>query len=266
MIVRRHPRHPPARRHLRPRRRRRRGRARRRRSNFTRTRSRRSAPSARSLLFVRAYSLGGGTYTGIEAVSNGVQIMREPKVRTAKRTMVPHGDVARDHRRRHHPRVPARARDARPDDKTMNAVLLDRVAGGWHIGGWHVGLAGSCTIALASARRACSSSPRRPASSTGRASWPTWRSTRGCRTASRRCPSGSACRTACILMGGTSIAALLYTHGDVEKLVVMYSINVFLTFSLSNLGMTPVLDPEPQGARRLVQAPAGPPRRPRRSA
>ena len=39
------------------------------------------------LLFVRAYSLGGGTYTGIEAVSNGVQIMREPKVRTAKRTM-----------------------------------------------------------------------------------------------------------------------------------------------------------------------------------
>src|ERR1019366_8855820 len=40
-----------------------------------------------------------------------------------------------------------------------------------------------------------------------------------------------------ILMGGTSIAALLYTHGNVEKLVVMYSINVFLTFSLSNLGM-----------------------------
>ena len=39
-------------------------------------------------LFVRAYSLGGGTYTGIEAVSNGIQIMREPKVRTAKRTMM----------------------------------------------------------------------------------------------------------------------------------------------------------------------------------
>ena len=40
------------------------------------------------LLFVHAYSLGGGTYTGIEAVSNGVPIMREPRVRTAKRTMV----------------------------------------------------------------------------------------------------------------------------------------------------------------------------------
>jgi amino acid transporter len=38
-------------------------------------------------LFLRAYSMGGGTYTGIEAVSNGLQIMREPKVRTGQRTM-----------------------------------------------------------------------------------------------------------------------------------------------------------------------------------
>ena len=37
---------------------------------------------------MRAYSLGGGTYTGIEAVSNGLAIMREPRVRTAKRTML----------------------------------------------------------------------------------------------------------------------------------------------------------------------------------
>src|SRR5207253_5258360 len=40
-----------------------------------------------TLLFLRAYSLGGGTYTGIEAVSNGLQIMREPRVQTGKRTM-----------------------------------------------------------------------------------------------------------------------------------------------------------------------------------
>jgi hypothetical protein len=36
---------------------------------------------------MRAYSLGGGTYTGIEAVSNGLQILREPRVETARRTM-----------------------------------------------------------------------------------------------------------------------------------------------------------------------------------
>src|SRR6185295_13225334 len=39
------------------------------------------------LLFLHAYSLGGGTYTGIEAVSNGLAIMREPRVETGKRTM-----------------------------------------------------------------------------------------------------------------------------------------------------------------------------------
>ena len=33
-------------------------------------------------IFLRAFSLGGGTYTGIEAVSNGMQIMREPRVQT----------------------------------------------------------------------------------------------------------------------------------------------------------------------------------------
>ncbi len=62
-------------------------------------------------LFVRAYSLGGGTYTGIEAVSNGVQIMREPKVRTAKRTMVLMAISLAHHRGRHHPRVSPRRRD-----------------------------------------------------------------------------------------------------------------------------------------------------------
>src|SRR5438445_320539 len=39
-----------------------------------------------ALLFLRAYSLGGGTYTGIEAVSNGLQLMPEPRVQPAKGT------------------------------------------------------------------------------------------------------------------------------------------------------------------------------------
>ncbi|HZI92988.1 MAG TPA: amino acid permease, partial [Patescibacteria group bacterium] len=40
------------------------------------------------LVFMRAYALGGGTYTGIEAVSNGLPILREPRVATGKRTML----------------------------------------------------------------------------------------------------------------------------------------------------------------------------------
>ena len=41
-----------------------------------------------------------------------------------------------------------------------------------------------------------------------------------------------------LLMGLAAIAALLYTRGDITMLVVMYSINVFLTFSLTELGMS----------------------------
>ena len=38
-------------------------------------------------LFLRAYSLGGGTYTGIEAVSNNVNRLAEPRVSTGKWAM-----------------------------------------------------------------------------------------------------------------------------------------------------------------------------------
>lgn len=41
-----------------------------------------------------------------------------------------------------------------------------------------------------------------------------------------------------LLMGGASILLLIYARGRITTLVVMYSINVFLTFSLSELGMS----------------------------
>ena len=41
-----------------------------------------------------------------------------------------------------------------------------------------------------------------------------------------------------LLMGGSAILLLLYSRGRISTLVVMYSINVFLTFSLSELGMS----------------------------
>src|SRR4051812_36658769 len=40
------------------------------------------------LILLRAYSLGAGTFTGIEAVSNSMPVMREPKFPTAKTTML----------------------------------------------------------------------------------------------------------------------------------------------------------------------------------
>ncbi|HZU84795.1 MAG TPA: APC family permease [Polyangiaceae bacterium] len=186
------------------------------------------------MLFVRAYSLGGGTYTGIEAVSNGVPIMREPKVRTARRTMgmmatslaLTAGGIILAYLLVH--AMPA-------DDKTMNAVLLERVTARWTIGGWHAG-AWFTTIALASeagllliaAQAGFVDGPRVMANM----AVDSWLPHRFAALSERL-----SMQNGVLLMGVTSIVALVYTHGNVEKLVVMYSINVFLTFSLSNLGM-----------------------------
>jgi len=40
-----------------------------------------------------------------------------------------------------------------------------------------------------------------------------------------------------LMVGAAAIASLLYTKGSVDVLVTMYAINVFVTFSLSQLGM-----------------------------
>jgi K+ transporter len=40
-----------------------------------------------------------------------------------------------------------------------------------------------------------------------------------------------------VMLGVAAIALLLFTHGNVDALVTMYAINVFITFSLSQLGM-----------------------------
>ncbi len=187
------------------------------------------------MLFVRAYSLGGGTYTGIEAVSNGVQIMREPKVRTAKHTMslmatslaVTAGGIVLAYLLVH--AMPA-------DDKTMNAVLLERVTGSWHLGGWKAGntfttvaLASEAGLLLIAAQAGFVDGPRVMANM----AVDSWLPHRFAALSERL-----SMQNGVVLMSGASLAALVYTHGNVESLVVMYSINVFLTFSLSNLGMT----------------------------
>ena len=116
------------------------------------------------LLFVRAYSLGGGTYTGIEAVSNGLPIMREPRVQTAKRTMV-YMAISLAFTAGGHPGLLPAAGTSRPvPGKTMNAVLVEQ----------HDRRICRCGAAAGrssrwSPRACCWSSPRRPASSTARA-------------------------------------------------------------------------------------------------
>jgi hypothetical protein len=184
--------------------------------------------------FIHAYSMGGGTYTGIEAVSNGVAMMREPRVRTAKRTMVlmavslalTAGGILLSYLLVH----------AHPEEgKTMNAVLFERIAGHWTLGGFHVGnafviaaLVAEGTLLFVAAQAGFLDGPRVMANM----ATDSWLPHRFAALSDRL-----SMRNGVMIMAGAAFLALAYTRGDVSKLVVMYSINVFLTFSLSNLAM-----------------------------
>jgi amino acid transporter len=183
-----------------------------------------------ALLFLRAYSMGAGTYTGIEAVSNGLQIMREPKVETGKKTMlymavslaVTAGGITLAYLLVH--AAPA-------EGKTMNAVLVETFAGGWglpgSIFGW-VTLASETALLFVAAQAGFIDGPRVMSNMAN----DRWLPSRFAALSDRL-----SMHQGILLIAVASIATLLYTRGDTSTLVLMYSINVFLTFSLSEMGM-----------------------------
>ncbi|GAC1453062.1 MAG: APC family permease [Gemmatimonadaceae bacterium] len=185
-------------------------------------------------VFLRAYSMGAGTYTGIEAVSNGLQIMREPKVQTARRTMtlmaISLATTASGLL------ILYLLFHVRPvEGKTMNAVLLDAFAGKWMLGQHHVGygfvvltLAAEAALLFVAAQAGFIDGPRVMSSM----ATDSWLPHRFAQLSSRLTISNGV-----FLMGGAAIATLVYTRGNLTALVTMYSINVFVTFSLSQLGM-----------------------------
>ncbi len=186
------------------------------------------------LILLRAYSVGGGTFTGIEAVSNGVAILREPKVETGKKTMIYMGtslavtaggillcymllDV--------HPR----------QGQTLNAVLAQTVAGGLRlgtipIGAWFVSLTmfSEAVLLLVAAQTGFIDGPRVMANMAG----DSWLPRRFASLSDRM-----TMQNGLLIIGVAATALLAYTRGQVDIIVVMYSMNVFLTFFLSESGM-----------------------------
>ena len=186
-------------------------------------------------LLLRAYSMGGGTYTGIEAVSNGVQILREPRVHNAKKTMFymaaslafTAGGILFSYLLVH----------ARPaPGKTMNEVLADLVFSGFALGGLPVGkwivvvtLVSEGMLLFVAAQTGFLDGPRVLANM----AVDSWAPHRFSQLSDRLVTKNGV-----LLIGLASAAVLLYAHGGLTMLVVMYSINVFLTFTLTELGMS----------------------------
>ena len=187
-----------------------------------------------ALLFLRAYSLGAGTYTGIEAVSNGLSIMREPRVLTGKRTMVymstslavTAGGIILGYLLMDVHPVPG---------KTMNYMLAQMLAGNFHlgpipIGHWYVviTIASEALLLFVAAQAGFIAGPRVMANLAQDSFFPHRFGALSDRLTMQN---------GVLLMGGASFLMLLYTRGSVDALVVMYAINVFVTFALSQLGM-----------------------------
>jgi amino acid transporter len=182
------------------------------------------------LLVLRAYSMGGGTYTGIEAVSNGVSMLREPRVATGKKTMAlmavslafTAGGIMFGYL----------LTNAHPvTGKTMNAVLLQNLFGGWRIGTAIViiTLVTEAALLFVAAQAGFLDGPRILSNMAN----DSWMPHRFAQLSDRLVTQDGI-----LMMGLAALAALMYTRGNVTTLVVMYSINVFITFSLSLLGMS----------------------------
>jgi len=182
------------------------------------------------LLFLRAFSMGGGTYTGIEAVSNGLQILREPRVQTGKRTMVymstslafTAGGIL----------LCYLLIGVQPTaGRTLNAVLAGGVFGGWKIGGVLalITIFSEGALLLVAAQTGFVDGPRVMANM----AVDYWFPHRFASLSDR-----FTIQNGVLLMGGAAALLLIYSRGRISTLVVMYSINVFLTFSLSEFGMS----------------------------
>ncbi len=117
------------------------------------------------------------------------------------------------------------------EGKTLNAVLADALFGNWPMGNWisFITIFSEGALLLVAAQAGFVDGPR-VMSNMAIDSWFPHRFA----ALSVRLTM----RNGILLMGIAAIALLFYTGGSVSALVVMYSINVFITFSLSQLGMS----------------------------
>ncbi len=186
------------------------------------------------IIFLRAFSMGGGTYTGIEAVSNSTDILSEPRVATGKRTMLymatslsfTAGGILLCYLLNgvHH-----------EQGRTLNASLWDILTRGWSLGEVPLGpivvaftLLSEGALLFVAVQTGFTAGPRTLAAM----AVDEWVPKRMAHLSERLVTQNGI-----IAMGLAAVVVLTYTLGQIKILVVMYSINVFMTFTLSQLGM-----------------------------
>ncbi|MDP2921046.1 MAG: APC family permease [Candidatus Omnitrophota bacterium] len=182
-------------------------------------------------LIMRAYSMGAGTYTGIEAVSNSIPVLREPKAQTAKHTMrymaISLAFVAMGLM------LAYIFYNAKLEPgKTLNAILFQSATQTWSGQQAYtfilIALISEAALLFVAAQTGFIGGPGVLANmATDR-----WFPTRFSMLSDRLVTQNGI-----LIMSGLALALMLLAQGSVRFLIVLYSINVFITFILSQFGM-----------------------------
>jgi amino acid transporter len=186
-------------------------------------------------LFLKAFSMGGGTYTGLEAVSNNVNTLSEPRVRTAKLTMflvaislafMAAGIIL----------LYLLWGVNKVEGQTLNATVFYILTETWNYGDIEFGqfivpitLIFEAGLLLVAANTGFLAGPNVVANMASDEWMPKSFSSLSSRLV---------VKNGILFMAIAAIATLIITGGSVHILVVLYSINVFITFSMSLLGLS----------------------------
>ncbi|RPH95421.1 APC family permease [candidate division KSB1 bacterium] len=187
------------------------------------------------LRLITAFSMGAGTLTGIEAVSNGMLSLKEPRIKTGKRTMAYMAIslsflaalILIDYF----------LFDVRPTPgRTLNAVLFDSMTHGWKFQGLDVGnillwvmLLSAALLLFVAAQTGFIGGPRVLANMAE----DSWLPRRFSHLSERLVTQNGI-----ILMGAAAVFFILYARGNISILIAIYAINVFVGFTLALLGMS----------------------------
>jgi len=185
-------------------------------------------------LMLLAYSQGGGTYTGLEAVSNNVNVLAEPRVRTGKLTMLymalslafTAGGII----------LLYLLWDAKPvEGQTLNAVTFGAIIRslGWE-SEWATEAALLVVLALEAGLLFV-------AANTGFLGGPAVLANMATDSwvphKFRYLSTRLVTENGILVMGLAGLGILVWTGGSVALLVVLYSVSVFLTFAISLFGL-----------------------------
>lgn len=180
-------------------------------------------------LLMRSYSLGSGTYTGIEAVSNSVNRLAEPRVDTGKWTML-YMAVSLSFTAGGIILLYLLWNVTPVAGQTLNSVLFHEMLGNSYLG--HLTLMVTLGLEAGLLFVAANTGFLAGPSVLANMAIDTWVPNRF-----RHLSSRLVIQNGIVLFGFAALAILIWSRGHVAWLVVLYSMNVFLTFSMSILGI-----------------------------